>query len=284
MSLKDLTSEIAMENRHSHNGSKDRLGLSFTIDYLLFNRGVKGSKDQRTGSPAAEQTNSSMLNDQNPTLKEVDKRLILSEEDSVRHKASEEEENEDQGEQKVTLATPSTNSNPEKSADKPNQSYIALISRAILSSKEKKLLLCDIYQWIMDHYPYFKSKDKNWRNSVRHNLSLNECFIKAGRSDNGKGHFWAIHPGNYQDFSKGDYHCRRARRRVRRVPGQLHVSSLTSPFHPTSTLTRPHRTACWCCSSAATLPPPCLAPRLYWPWSSIHPQVGLQLGLNASVP
>lgn len=155
MSLKDLTSEIAMENRHSHNGSKDRLGLSFTIDYLLFNR-VKGSKDQTTGSSAAEQTNSSTLNDQNPTLKEVDKRLILSEEDSVRHKASEEEENEDHGEQKVTLAPPSTN--PEKSADKPNQSYIALISRAILSSKEKKLLLCDIYQWIMDHYPYFKSK------------------------------------------------------------------------------------------------------------------------------
>lgn len=134
------------------------------------------------------------------------------------------------------------------------------------------------------YFLHLSPQDKNWRNSVRHNLSLNECFIKAGRSDNGKGHFWAIHPGNYQDFSKGDYHCRRARRRVRRVPGQLHVSSLTSPFHPTSTLTRPHRTACWCCSSAATLPPPCLAPRLYWPWSSIHPQVGLQLGLNASVP
>uniref|UniRef100_A0A8C8S1K2 Forkhead box protein G1 n=1 Tax=Pelusios castaneus TaxID=367368 RepID=A0A8C8S1K2_9SAUR len=81
--------------------------------------------------------------------------------------------------------------------DKPNQSYIALISTAILSSPEKKLLLSDIYQWIMDNYPYFKNK-KSWRNSVRHNLSLNECFIKAGRSDNGKGHFWAIHPAHPQ--------------------------------------------------------------------------------------
>uniref|UniRef100_A0A8C2TBT7 Fork-head domain-containing protein n=1 Tax=Coturnix japonica TaxID=93934 RepID=A0A8C2TBT7_COTJA len=45
-----------------------------------------------------------------------------------------------------------------------------------------------------------------WRNSVRHNLSLNECFVKAGRSDNGKGHFWAIHPANMEDFAKGDYH------------------------------------------------------------------------------
>lgn len=42
--------------------------------------------------------------------------------------------------------------------DKPAQSYIALISTAILSSPEKKLLLCDIYQWIMDNYPYFKNK------------------------------------------------------------------------------------------------------------------------------
>ncbi|XP_069733856.1 forkhead box protein D4-like 1 [Phaenicophaeus curvirostris] len=101
--------------------------------------------------------------------------------------------------------------------DKPSQSYIALISTAILSSPEKKLLLSDIYQWIMDNYPYFKNKEKSWRNSVRHNLSLNECFVKAGRSDNGKGHFWAIHPANLEDFAKGDYHRRRARRRVRRV-------------------------------------------------------------------
>lgn len=59
-------------------------------------------------------------------------------------------------------------------------------------------------------------QEKSWRNSVRHNLSLNECFVKAGRSDNGKGHFWAIHPANLEDFAKGDYHRRRARRRIRR--------------------------------------------------------------------
>lgn len=47
---------------------------------------------------------------------------------------------------------------PRDGADKPAQSYIALISTAILSSPEKKLLLCDIYQWIMDNYPYFKNK------------------------------------------------------------------------------------------------------------------------------
>lgn len=119
---------------------------------------------------------------------------------------------------------------------------------------------------------FLLQQDKNWRNSVRHNLSLNDCFIKAGRSDNGKGHFWAIHPSNYQDFSNGDYHCRRARRRVRRVAGQLHLSSLSSPYH--SALARPHRTTCWCCPQVQALPLSCLTPTLYWPWAGVQPQVG----------
>ncbi|XP_041862210.1 forkhead box Q2 [Melanotaenia boesemani] len=285
---------MTTENRSSRNGSRDRLGLSFTIDYLLYNRGVKGSKEEAMGSGATEQTENGMQNHQNPKLEEVGsccgkqgKRLQQSEAKTEKSKASEEEVGEEQqgeGEEKVTTTTTSISSNLEKSMDKPNQSYIALISKAILESEEKKLLLCDIYQWIMDHYPYFKSKDKNWRNSVRHNLSLNDCFIKAGRSDNGKGHFWAIHPANFQDFSKGDYHCRRARRRVRKVVGQLRLSSLTPPYYPAATPTHLHRTVCWCCPQGPLLPLSCLAPKLYWPWSSIQPQVGLHLGLNASVP
>ncbi|XP_069550743.1 forkhead box Q2 [Brachyistius frenatus] len=280
---------MTMDERSSHNGSRERLGLSFTIDYLLFNKGIKGSKEEATGSRAAERTENNMLDHQNPKPEKVgihyetqEKRLQGS--DTERRKVKEEEGDEEQqeeGEGEVTT-TMSTISRPEKSADKPNQSYIALISKAILASEQKKLLLCDIYQWIMDHYPFFKSKDKNWRNSVRHNLSLNDCFIKAGRSDNGKGHFWAIHPSNYQDFCKGDYHCRRARRRVRRVVGQLPLTSLSSLYHPA--LARPHRTTCWCCPQAPAPPLPCIAPRLYWPWSAVQSQVGFHLGLNASVP
>lgn len=60
-----------------------------------------------------------------------------------------------------------------------------------------------------------------WRNSIRHNLSLNDCFIKSGRSANGKGHYWAIHPANLDDFQKGDFRRRRAQRRVRRHMGLL---------------------------------------------------------------
>ena len=68
------------------------------------------------------------------------------------------------------------------------QSYIALISMAILSSAEKRLVLADIYKvltcWLPDRY---NTTTTAWRNSIRHNLSLNECFVKAGRAANRKG-------------------------------------------------------------------------------------------------
>ncbi|XP_068081206.1 forkhead box protein I1-A [Anabrus simplex] len=102
---------------------------------------------------------------------------------------------------------------------KPQHSYIGLIAMAILSSPETKLVLSDIYQYILDNYPYFRTRGPGWRNSIRHNLSLNDCFIKAGRSANGKGHYWAIHPANVEDFKKGDFRRRKAQRKVRKHMG-----------------------------------------------------------------
>lgn len=102
---------------------------------------------------------------------------------------------------------------------KPQHSYIGLIAMAILGSAETKLVLSDIYQYILDNYPYFRTRGPGWRNSIRHNLSLNDCFVKAGRSANGKGHYWAIHPANVDDFKKGDFRRRKAQRKVRRHMG-----------------------------------------------------------------
>ena len=97
--------------------------------------------------------------------------------------------------------------------EKPSQSYIGLIAEAILSSPEEKLILSDIYNYILSHYPYFRNKGTGWRNSIRHNLSLNDCFVKAGRSPNGKGHFWAISSLYYDDFRRGDFRRRRIQKR-----------------------------------------------------------------------
>ena len=126
---------------------------------------------------------------------------------------SEEEEHSDSVEGQQTRAG---DGETRANDGKPTQSYIALIAMAILSSPKRKMVLSDIYKYILDNYPFYKTQDKSWRNSIRHNLSLNECFVKAGRSENGKGNYWAIHPSNVEDFAKGDYRRRRARRKTKR--------------------------------------------------------------------
>lgn len=77
---------------------------------------------------------------------------------------------------------------------KPPHSYIGLIAMAILNGIEQQKTLSEIYEWIIKNYPYFKWRGTGWRNSIRHNLSLNDCFIKSNRASNGKGHYWTIHP------------------------------------------------------------------------------------------
>lgn len=123
---------------------------------------------------------------------------------------------------------------------KPQHSYIGLIAIAILSSPETKLVLSDIYQYILDNYPYFRTRGPGWRNSIRHNLSLNDCFVKAGRSANGKGHYWAIHPANQEDFKKGDFRRRKAQRKVRKHMGlSVDDDGTDSPSPPPLPITPP---------------------------------------------
>ena len=115
---------------------------------------------------------------------------------------------------------------------KPSHSYIGLIGMGILSNKDQKMVLSDIYQHILDNYAYFRTRGPGWRNSIRHNLSLNDCFIKSGRSANGKGHYWAIHPANVEDFKKGDFRRRRAQRKVRKAMGLAVPDDEDSPSPP----------------------------------------------------
>lgn len=161
----------------------------------------------------------------------------------------------------VALFHPGMGAGGQNVADepKPQHSYIGLIAMAILGSAEGKLVLSDIYQYILDNYPYFRARGPGWRNSIRHNLSLNDCFVKAGRSANGKGHYWAIHPANVDDFKKGDFRRRKAQRKVRRHMGLAvdddgNDSPSPPPPPPQQPQHHPHAVALQ--SSAMWQPPP----------------------------
>lgn len=79
---------------------------------------------------------------------------------------------------------------------KPHYSYASLIGKSILNMPEKRARLSMIYQWIASNFPYYQLDQGGWQNSIRHNLTVNRCFIKDAREDDppGKGSFWAIHP------------------------------------------------------------------------------------------
>ncbi|EDV21180.1 uncharacterized protein TRIADDRAFT_30486, partial [Trichoplax adhaerens] len=78
---------------------------------------------------------------------------------------------------------------------KPPLSYIALISMAIDASPDKRCTLNDINKYLVDNFDFFRGNYTGWKNSVRHNLSLNDCFIKVLKDPNrpwGKDNYWTI--------------------------------------------------------------------------------------------
>ncbi|XP_044264445.1 forkhead box protein D3-like isoform X2 [Tribolium madens] len=102
---------------------------------------------------------------------------------------------------------------------KPPYSYIALITMAILQSPQKKLTLSGI----------------SWQNSIRHNLSLNDCFIKIPREPGnpGKGNYWTLDPLAEDMFDNGSF-LRRRKRYKRPSPNIMlrdhHASAMVASF------------------------------------------------------
>ncbi|XP_053312326.1 forkhead box protein E1 [Spea bombifrons] len=114
---------------------------------------------------------------------------------------------------------------------KPPYSYIALIAMAIAHSSDRKLTLGGIYKFITERFPFYRDNSKKWQNSIRHNLTLNDCFIKIPREPGrpGKGNYWALDPNAEDMFDSGSF--LRRRKRFKRTdlttyPSYIHDTSM----------------------------------------------------------
>lgn len=102
---------------------------------------------------------------------------------------------------------------------KPPYSYIALIAMAIRESSNGRLTLAEINDYLMKKFPFFRGSYTGWRNSVRHNLSLNDCFLKVLRDPSrpwGKDNYWMLNPQSEYTFADGVF--RRRRKRIAKRP------------------------------------------------------------------
>ncbi|XP_069711031.1 forkhead box protein I3 [Phaenicophaeus curvirostris] len=110
---------------------------------------------------------------------------------------------------------------------RPPYSYSALIAMAIQSAPERKLTLSHIYQYVAENFPFYKRSKAGWQNSIRHNLSLNDCFRKVPRDedDPGKGNYWTLDPNCEKMFDNGNFRRKRKRRSEPNAPTTASAAS-----------------------------------------------------------
>ncbi|XP_023582802.1 forkhead box protein E3 [Trichechus manatus latirostris] len=103
---------------------------------------------------------------------------------------------------------------------KPPYSYIALIAMALAHAPGRRLTLAAIYRFITERFAFYRDSSRKWQNSIRHNLTLNDCFVKVPREPGnpGKGNYWTLDPAAADMFDNGSFLRRRKRFKRAELP------------------------------------------------------------------
>ncbi|KAL3842211.1 hypothetical protein ACJMK2_020250 [Sinanodonta woodiana] len=125
---------------------------------------------------------------------------------------------------------------------RPPFSYMYLIQMALCSREDKRMMLKEICRWIEDTFPYYKHSKPGWKNSIRHNLSLYNIFVRESARH---GSYWTLKP---DCIPKAKYHrdSSHGKEQSQSLPSfstqpRHMVPVMFSSLHTSSSILQPHQ-------------------------------------------
>ncbi|GAB1869972.1 Forkhead box protein J1 [Camponotus japonicus] len=161
---------------------------------------------------------------------------------------------------------------------KPPFSYATIICLA-MRANNNKVSLSNIYAWIRENFLFYKYADPAWQNSIRHNLSLNKCFVKLPRSKDepGKGGFWKLDLERMEESKRSRRRSaisQRIRNSKKQSSSTANTTTTTAATATATTTTTTATTTLNALQNSCSPPTSCLSSTLYeTPPSSVSPPI-----------
>lgn len=100
---------------------------------------------------------------------------------------------------------------------------------AIDSLPSKCATVGEIYHWIEEQFPYYRTGAPWWKNCIRHNLSMKKTFVRVQRAER---HYWSISPDHYAAVMQAKHTTNKATPKKRRRTSSLTTDDLQEDESP----------------------------------------------------